>query len=72
MRRPAGVGRLLRGGHRPGPGRAVHRRLCVAGLDTAETRLSALGAVRPEPQPLAERWRVLLDPAGRPFCLTAK
>ncbi|QXQ29097.1 hypothetical protein STALF2_29655 [Streptomyces albidoflavus] len=38
----------------------------------AETRLSALGAARPEPQPLAERWRVLLDPAGRPFCLTAK
>ncbi|WP_313770149.1 VOC family protein [Streptomyces albidoflavus] len=49
-----------------------HRRLRGADLDTAETRLSALGAVRPEPQPLAERWRVLLDPAGHPFCLTAK
>ncbi|MFF7028329.1 VOC family protein [Streptomyces albidoflavus] len=72
MRRPAGVGRLLRGGHRPGPGRAVHRRLRGTDLNTAETRLSALGAVRPGPQPLAERWRVLLDPAGRPFCLTAK
>ncbi|MFD7650461.1 VOC family protein, partial [Streptomyces albidoflavus] len=62
----------IRDGHRPGPGRAVHRRLRGADLDTAERRLSALGAVRPEPQPLAERWRVLLDPAGRPFCLTAK
>ncbi|MFF2973644.1 VOC family protein [Streptomyces albidoflavus] len=72
MRRPAGVGCLLRGGHRPGPGRAVHRRLRGADLDTAETRLPALGAVRPEPQPLAERWRVLLDPAGHPLCLTAK
>ncbi|MGW4900283.1 VOC family protein [Streptomyces albidoflavus] len=72
MRRPAGVGRLLRGGQRPGPGRAVHQRVRGPDLDTAETRLSALGAVRPEPQPLAERWRVLLDPAGRPFCLTAK
>ncbi|MFF3523668.1 VOC family protein [Streptomyces albidoflavus] len=72
MRRPAGVGRLLRDSHQPGPGRAVHRRLCVAGLDTAETRLPALGAVRPEPQPLVERWRVLLAPAGHPFCLTAK
>ncbi|WP_159103036.1 MULTISPECIES: VOC family protein [unclassified Streptomyces] len=72
MRRPAGVGRPIRDGHRPGPGRAVHRRLRGAGLDTAETRLPALGAVRPEPQPLAERWRVLLDPAGHPLCLTAK
>ncbi|MFJ7053712.1 VOC family protein [Streptomyces albidoflavus] len=72
MRRPAGVGRPVWDGHRPGPGRAVHRRLRGADLDTAGTRLSALGAVRPEPQPLAERWRVLLDPAGRPFCLTAK
>ncbi|MGW4182096.1 VOC family protein [Streptomyces albidoflavus] len=62
----------MRGGHRPGPGRAVHRRLRGADLDTAETRLPALGAVRPEPLPLADRWWVLLDPAGRPFCLTAK
>ncbi|MET8621080.1 VOC family protein [Streptomyces albidoflavus] len=62
----------MRGGHRPGPGRAVHRRLRGADLDTAETRLPALGAVRPEPLPLADRWWDLLDPAGRPFCLTAK
>ncbi|MHC8564438.1 VOC family protein [Streptomyces albidoflavus] len=72
MRRPAGPRRLLRGGHRPGSGRAVHRRLRRADLGIAEARLLTLGAVRPEPQPLAERWRVLLDPAGHPFCLTAK
>ncbi|MFI2669421.1 VOC family protein [Streptomyces albidoflavus] len=50
----------------------LHLDFHVADLDTAEARLLSLGAVRPEPQPLAERWRVLLDPAGHPFCLTAK
>ncbi|MEE1724830.1 hypothetical protein PUR58_17760 [Streptomyces sp. JV186] len=47
-------------------------RLTAVTLDCTETPLLTPGAVRPEPQPLAERWRVLLDPAGHPFCLTAK
>ncbi len=29
------------------------------------------GATKPEYQPGADRWRVLTDPAGHPFCLTA-
>jgi hypothetical protein len=37
-------------------------------LDLAEECALGLGATRPEqPDP---RWKVLLDPAGHPFCLT--
>lgn len=34
-----------------------------------EQRALALGATLADPQP-GETWRVLLDPAGHPFCLT--
>lgn len=40
-------------------------------LDDAETHLLALGAHKPPCQPQPQSWRVLLDPAGHPFCLTA-
>ncbi len=46
-----------------------HLDLYVDDLDEAEARCLKLGATRPEPQPTPERWRVLLDPAGRPFDL---
>ncbi|MGD9959175.1 VOC family protein [Nocardioides sp.] len=46
-----------------------HFDLAVADLDEAERRAVELGATRPEDQP-GETWRVLLDPAGHPFCLT--
>jgi hypothetical protein len=36
-------------------------------LDEAEARLLELGAGKPEHQPHENRWRVLTDPAGRPF-----
>jgi len=42
----------------------------VEDLDTAERRAVGLGAVKPDHQPGDGRWRVLLDPAGHPFCLT--
>ncbi|MFC6714488.1 VOC family protein [Branchiibius cervicis] len=29
-----------------------------------------LGATKPEDQPGGDRWTVLLDPAGHPFCVT--
>ena len=46
----------------------VHLDLTADDLDAAATRAVELGAVSPEqPDP---RWRVLLDPAGHPFCLT--
>ena len=46
----------------------VHLDLTADDLDAAAERAVALGATLPEqPDP---RWRVLLDPAGHPFCLT--
>ncbi|MGW2202679.1 VOC family protein [Streptomyces sp. NPDC001774] len=47
----------------------LHLDFTVDDLDEAERRLLQLGATRPEHQP-NERWRVLVDPAGHPFCLT--
>lgn len=51
------------------PGTAiVHLDFTADDLGMAEERAVALGATLPEqPDP---RWRVLLDPAGHPFCLT--
>lgn len=41
----------------------------VDDLDRAEARLLALGAGKSDHQPAEDRWRVLTDPAGHPFCL---
>ena len=41
----------------------------VDDLDLAEAALLRLGAGKPEDQPNSQRWRVLTDPAGHPFCL---
>ena len=38
-------------------------------IAASEEQALALGATLAEPQP-GETWRVLLDPAGHPFCLT--
>lgn len=46
-----------------------HFDLAVDDLDAAQTRCVELGATVPSEQP-GETWRVLLDPAGHPFCLT--
>lgn len=46
----------------------VHLDLTADDLEATEERAIASGATLPEqPDP---RWRVLLDPAGHPFCLT--
>ena len=51
------------------PGTAiVHLDLTADDLPAAEELAVALGATLPD-QP-DSRWRVLLDPAGHPFCLT--
>lgn len=42
----------------------------VDDLDATEQRAVELGASKPDHQPGDGRWRVLLDPAGHPFCLT--
>lgn len=43
----------------------------AARLGELEARAVALGARRAPTQPRPESWRVLLDPAGHPFCLSA-
>ncbi|MGS2811550.1 VOC family protein [Nocardia sp. MW-W600-9] len=47
----------------------LHMDLKVEDLDAAEKLALRFGAVRPDHQPGGDRWRVLLDPAGHPFCL---
>jgi hypothetical protein len=47
----------------------LHLDLAVADLDAAEAAAVRLGARRADEQPHPSRWRVLLDPAGHPFCL---
>jgi predicted enzyme related to lactoylglutathione lyase len=56
----------------PGHGlpKQFHLDLSVEDLDAAEARCLELGATRPEFQQPHQHWRVLLDPAGHPFCLT--
>lgn len=46
-----------------------HLDLAVDDIAASETRALTLGATLADPQP-GETWRVLLDPAGHPFCLT--
>jgi catechol 2,3-dioxygenase-like lactoylglutathione lyase family enzyme len=55
----------------PDPDVPQQLHLCfrVEDLDAAEAALLRIGATRPAAQPDPERWRVLLDPAGHPFCL---
>jgi hypothetical protein len=50
----------------------IHLDLAVDDLDEAEDVALALGAVRAAKQPAPDRWRVLLDPAGHPFCLSTQ
>ena len=48
----------------------VHLELAVDDLEAAEAEALSLGATRPVQQPDPARWRVLIDPAGHPFCIT--
>ncbi|MFF2774909.1 VOC family protein [Streptomyces sp. NPDC058052] len=50
----------------------LHLDFDVDDLDEAVAGLTALGATLPAPQPRPDRWRVLLDPAGHPFCLSVR
>lgn len=54
----------------PAQEKQAHIELGVDDLDIAEKRLLDLGATKPGFQPQPDRWRVLLDPAGHPFCIT--
>ncbi|KQX57862.1 MULTISPECIES: VOC family protein [unclassified Streptomyces] len=63
-------------GYRPPswPGQEVPQQLhldfVVDDLDEAAARLVEWGATVPDGQPRPDLWRVVLDPAGHPFCLT--
>jgi Glyoxalase-like domain len=46
-----------------------HLDLRVPDVAEAEVAFTKLGATLPDFQPGADRWRVMLDPEGRPFCL---
>jgi hypothetical protein len=50
----------------------MHIDIAVDDLDEAEAAAIRLGARRAAEQPAPDRWRVLLDPAGHPFCLSTQ
>ncbi|MGW5128239.1 VOC family protein [Streptomyces sp. NPDC004069] len=54
----------------PSQEKQAHIELGVDDLESAQAHLLTLGAVEPPTQPQPDRWRVLLDPAGHPFCIT--
>jgi hypothetical protein len=49
----------------------IHLDLAVRDLDEARAEALRLGATEADHQPQPDQWRVMLDPAGHPFCLTA-
>ncbi|MFZ1061904.1 MAG: VOC family protein [Acidimicrobiales bacterium] len=57
------------------PGNAVpkqiHFEIAVKDLDAAQEQALALGASVAPQQPSPDAWRVLVDPAGHPFCITS-
>jgi glyoxalase superfamily protein len=56
----------------PGPGQRqqMHLDVSVTDLDVAVKRAIEMGAREADHQAGPSVWRVLLDPAGHPFCLT--
>jgi catechol-2,3-dioxygenase len=48
----------------------IHLDLAVDDLDSSEEALLTAGAAKANTQPAPDRWRVLIDPAGHPFCIT--
>ena len=50
----------------------IHLDLAVDDLETSTQAALALGATLCAVQPHPDCWRVLLDPAGHPFCLTTQ
>lgn len=49
----------------------IHLDIAVDDVNAAADAAITLGATPAGHQPAPEQWRVLLDPAGHPFCLTA-
>jgi hypothetical protein len=53
----------------PRGSKQFHLDLAVTDIPATEQKALDLGATLADPQP-GETWRVLLDPAGHPFCLS--
>ena len=53
----------------PDAGKRYHLDLYVDDLAAAEKEFVAAGASKPDVQPGGERWVVLVDPTGQPFCI---
>jgi hypothetical protein len=49
----------------------IHLDFSVDDLDGGEQAAIAAGASKAADQPSPDRWRVMLDPAGHPFCLSS-
>ncbi|MEV0403758.1 VOC family protein [Actinoallomurus sp. NPDC050550] len=56
----------------PDAARRLHLDFAVDDLDQAEKQLLGIGAMLADFQPGGERFRVLLDPAGHPFCIATR
>ncbi|HEV3267458.1 MAG TPA: VOC family protein [Acidimicrobiales bacterium] len=52
------------------PPKQIHLDLAVDDLDEAEGTALRLGAQKASAQSSPDNWRVFIDPAGHPFCLT--
>jgi hypothetical protein len=50
----------------------IHLDVSVDDLDIAQAEALRLGATLAAHQPAPDRWRVLLDPAGHPFCMSVQ
>ena len=50
----------------------IHLDLAVTDLEARVVEAERLGARIAPVQPAPDRWRVLFDPAGHPFCLTTQ
>jgi catechol 2,3-dioxygenase-like lactoylglutathione lyase family enzyme len=56
----------------PNAARRLHLDFAVDDLDQAEEQILSNGAVLADVQPGGSRFRVLLDPAGHPFCIAVR
>ena len=56
----------------PGVPKQIHLDVAVTDLQASVVEAERLGATPAAVQPAPDRWRVLLDPAGHPFCLTTQ
>jgi catechol-2,3-dioxygenase len=56
----------------PAQPQQLHLDFAVEDLDTAEAAATKAGARKAAFQPCPDKWRVMLDPGGHPFCLNCQ